>query len=317
MKRFLAAVVLLGLAAPLAARKPEPIFVLGDPRGDDHGDGTFQYPLRSDLARGDFDLLSLEARPESGGTLFVATFARPVAPTSRRTIDFGGGNLDSIARFGFYTLNLDIYIDTDRVPGSGSTVLLPGRKAEADPANAWEKAICLTPRPYEAKEELRRLLARFAKKDLKEKTGKIEPGQSSAINQEVRGDIEERVFFPTRIRVFGQTIEFFVPGSFLLGGAAKPEWSYIVAVSGADIFQRVDVTAAVGLSKPEPDTLMILPVEPGRSQEVFGTNREDPLQPPLVDVIVPDGQKQEDVLKDDDPKAGRPVRLVGVVPGKK
>ena len=60
---------------------------------------------------------------------------------------------------------------------------------------------------------------------------------------------------------------------------------------------------------------MILPIAPGRRRESFGGGREDdPLQPPLVDVIVPAGNTQEDVLKDYDIQAKRPVRLNAVVP---
>ena len=59
----------------------------------------------------------------------------------RVPIDNGGTLLTDIATLGFYTFNVDIYVDTDRVPGSGRTAMLPGRKAEVDPASAWEKAI--------------------------------------------------------------------------------------------------------------------------------------------------------------------------------
>ena len=44
---------------------------------------------------------------------------------------------------------------------------------------------------------------------------------------------------------------------------------------------------------------MILPIAPGRRRESFGGGREDdPLQPSLVDVIIPAGTAQETVLKD-------------------
>jgi hypothetical protein len=59
---------------------------------------------------------------------------------------------------------------------------------------------------------------------------------------------------------------------------------------------------------------MILPIAPGRPRESFGGGRDDPLQPPLVDVIVPPGTRQEDVLQDYDVQANRPVRLTAVVP---
>src|SRR6185436_13619279 len=168
-------------ALPARAAGEKPIFALTDPRGDDHGDGNLRYPRRDDLRPGDLDLLSLEARAVSDGTEFEARFARPIQPTARRTIDIGGGSLDDIARYNFYTFNLDVYIDTDRVAGSGSVSTLPGRKAEIDPANAWEKAICLTPRPAEARLALKKILTRFARRDRKARGDRIDSGQTKEI----------------------------------------------------------------------------------------------------------------------------------------
>ena len=290
------------------------IFVLTDPRGDDHGDGKLIYPRRDDLHPGDLDLVSLEARAVADGTEFEARFARPIQPTARRTIDIGGGSLDDIAKYNFYTFNLDIYIDTDRVPGSGSLATLPGRKADVDPANAWEKAICLTPRPSEARIALKRLLTRFASRDRKARGERIDTAQTKEIEIQIDRDTDSRVFFPTRIHVFGPTIRFFVPASFL-GGIARPSWSYVVAISGADIEQEIDIGAALKITKPDPDALMILPIEPGSWADRFGGGRDDdPLQPPLVDIVVPPGRSQEAILKDEGPAANRPVRLPGVVP---
>jgi hypothetical protein len=60
---------------------------------------------------------------------------------------------------------------------------------------------------------------------------------------------------------------------------------------------------------------MILPVSPGRWAERFGGGQDNaPNQPPLIDVIVPNGQSQEKLMADFDPRAKRPVVLPGVVP---
>lgn len=304
--------LLAGIPGRTFAAEP-PLFTLTDPRGDDHGDGTITYPRRVDLKQGDLDLLSLVARPDPEGTLFEATFARPITRPESRVIDNLGTTADKVARFGFYTFNLDIYIDTDRVPGSGSLALLPGRKAEVNPANAWEKAICLTPRPFEAKEALRRLLVRFARRDVKAQKGKVDPAEIKLTEAGISDDIDKRVFFPTRVRVVGPTVSFLVPASFL-GGRAQPTWSYVVAVSGADIIQKIDAPGLLGLSEPDPDSLMIMPVSYSNYVDRFATTRDDPFLPPIIDIIVPPGMKQEDILRDDDPKSGRLVRLPGVVP---
>lgn len=285
------------------------IFTLTDPRGDDHGDGDFVYPHRDDLHSGDLDLLSLTATRQSEGTWFEATFARPIMKTNRRVIDAGGGTLDEIARYNFYTLNLDIYIDTDRVPGSGLTYTLPGRKAQIDPANAWEKAICLTPRPFDARQAIGRMIADYTFKDAKARGEKLDTVKKKEILADINRDIDKQIFFPTRIRVLGSKIGFLVPLSFL-GGWARSEWSYVVAVSGADVQQKLDLGGLLNITADFPDSLFILGVAPGYtwSDRFGGGDGDNPNQPPLIDIIVPPGKTQEEILLE------KPVRLPGVVP---
>ena len=116
------------LCACRGTRGAAPLFVLEDPRGDDHGDGQLRYPQREDMGPGTLDLLSLRAFADSGGTRFEATFARPIAVPWRRTVDAAGTTLADQARLGFYTFNLDVYVDQDRREGSGDTLTLPGRQ---------------------------------------------------------------------------------------------------------------------------------------------------------------------------------------------
>ncbi|HVR99341.1 MAG TPA: glucodextranase DOMON-like domain-containing protein [Thermoanaerobaculia bacterium] len=296
------------LAAPAFARSA--IFTLTDPRGDDHGDGNLVYPMSSELNKGELDLLSVSARKQGDGTLFELTFAQPVRVPERRAVDFAGTQLDTVARFGFYTLNVDIYIDTDRVAGSGGTGMLPGRHAEVDPASAWEKAVVLTPRPHEARGELKRMLMRELQEDTRE--GEVPREKAEALKLQIPGDVESRIFFPTDIRVRGNKISFVVPASFL-GGPAKDTWAYVVAVSGSNVLQSVDINRVLGRSSEEE--LMILPVSPGRWQDRFGGGRDDaPNQPPLIDILVPEGKKQETILADFDHVRNRPAVLPGVVP---
>src|SRR3954468_8522284 len=104
----LAAVLLISLVVPPAFGAGKEIFTLTDPRGDDHGDGKITYPGNEDLNVGGLDTLSLTAREDGDGTMFEVTFARPVRPPIRRAIDELGTQLDKVARYGFYNLNLDI-----------------------------------------------------------------------------------------------------------------------------------------------------------------------------------------------------------------
>jgi hypothetical protein len=302
------------LSAGPVRTAPAVLFTLADPAGDDHGDGSLLYPLRHDLEAGDLDLVSFAAREERDGTTFEARFAQPIRRPDKRAIDAGGGTLDSMARLGFYTFNIDIYVDMDRREGSGRTALLPGRVAEAAPGSAWERVVCLTPRPYLAQGQLARIETRAAERALRASAPHVDDREVNALRARIRGEINARVFFPTRVSVAGASVRFFVPASFL-GGAARDSWGYIVAVSGAELEQRLDIRAMLGLGEGPAARLMILPIAPGRPRESFGGGRQDdPLQPPLVDVLVPPGTRQEDVLTDYDIQANRPVRLTAVVP---
>jgi glucodextranase-like protein len=304
--------VLVALAAAAHAASKE-TFTLTDPRGDDHGDGNLVYPLDDDLDPGDLDLLSFSARDEGNGTWFEATFAKPVRKPGRVAIDDLGTQLDVIARYGFYNLNLDVYIDTDRAPGSGGVTMLPGRHAEIDPSTAWEKAIILTPRPHEAKAELQRMLLKTLNEDAKRGESDLQDEEIEALKKQIPVDVEARIFFPTQIRVRGQKISFFVPALFL-GGPAKATWAYTVATSGADLLVSFDVNRVLGRQQGQR-ALMILPISPSRWQDRFGGGRENAaIQPPLVDLIVPKGKKQETILSDFNAREKRPVVIPGVVP---
>jgi hypothetical protein len=303
-----------GALAPALWAGDQVIFKLTDPRGDDHGDGSLVYPERDDMRSGDLDIISLTARVEKDGTVFEAAFARFVGRPSRRPIDGVGNTLESVARFGFYTFNIDIYVDTDRVPNSGSTITLPGRRAAIAPQDAWEKAICLTPRPFEARAQLKGLLEQEAKKELRHSQGRVDTSDNQRIQTGVARDIAEGVFFPTLIWVNGSKISFFVPASFL-GGFANPKWGYVVAVTGAKIDMEADLGSALGTREPGEANLMVIPIGHGKTKDAFGGGQEDDhLQPPLVDILVPPGMTQEGILKDYDLLTDHPVQLRAVVP---
>lgn len=311
-KVFLLALVLSIAAVPAFAGKT--LFKLTDPRGDDHGDGNLIYPLNEELDPGDLDLLSLTAEAEGDGTLFEATFARPVRVPGQEVIDDLGTRLDTVARFGFYTINIDIYIDTDRTPGSGTTSMLPGRLATIDPSSAWEKAIIVTPRPHEARGELKRMMELAIKDEMKKDDSTLEEDQAAAMRAQIPANVDERIFFPNKIKVRANKISFFVPGQFL-NGPAKDTWSYVVAISGANVLQSFDLARALGRQSEKDQALMILPISPGSWTDRFGGGRENAaIQPPLVDIIVPEGRKQETLLTEFNQRRKEPVVLLGVVP---
>jgi hypothetical protein len=75
---------------------------------------------------------------------------------------------------------------------------------------------------------------------------------------------------------------------FRTSPAARAHLGYLVAVSGAELEERLDFRRTLGVDETPPDRLMILPIAPGCRRESFGGGRQDDsLQPPVVDVIVP------------------------------
>jgi hypothetical protein len=307
------AALLLAVGTATAA-KDKPIFTIADPRGDDNGDGSLIYPVTPEMQRGDLDILSFSAYPDKGGTVFEVKFTRPVKKPGREVIDNLGQTRQSIARLGFWQFNVDVYVDTDRVAGSGEQETLPGRLAEVAAANAWERAVCLTPRPYEAQQRLERLLVYRGKQQLKQEMNRVEPDAEDRLILATRDTVAKNYFFPNLVWVEGTKISFFVPASFL-GGTAKPSWGYVVAVSFSDIEERFDLMP----TNTSKYSLMILPVMSGRGATwVGGGVEDDPLQPPLIDITVPPGKTQEQVLKDYDPRyiltRNHPVQLPAVVP---
>ncbi|HYI12582.1 MAG TPA: glucodextranase DOMON-like domain-containing protein [Thermoanaerobaculia bacterium] len=311
MRKLLIA-TLLTLTACATAPSGGSLFTLTDPQGDDYGNGKLVYPMNPDFERGELDLLSLTASKVPGGTDFEASFARPVRIPQRRTIDGIGTQLDQVARLGFYNLNLDIYIDTDGVPGSGSITTLPGRGVTIAGTTAWEKAIALTPDPQTARGELRRIVVRDERR--REKAEGRKGIVTDETKTELQTGVDEYVYFPTQVRVAGNRITFHVPDTFL-GGEPKKDWSYVVAVSGADLIQRHDQSNRVMRLGDPSEALMILPVGTGRPTDRFGGAIEnDTFLPPLVDIIVGGGEEQKAVLSNYDADADRPAVLTGVRP---
>ncbi|MBK8862832.1 MAG: hypothetical protein IPN37_02085 [Betaproteobacteria bacterium] len=194
---FLAAALLLPLAV---LAQPAPLLTATDPEGDDVGDGSLVYPRSTAWVAGDLDLRSLRVFAEGKDLRFEASLRNPVRnPATVMSPGMGAQSLSAFSRHGFYAFNLDIYIDADRAPGSGNTVTLPGRRAQLDPAHAWEKAVVLTPRPELMQRELIAALREI----------------SSAGEAEVAATVQRSVFFPTQIRVQGRTVSFIVPGTFI------------------------------------------------------------------------------------------------------
>jgi hypothetical protein len=316
---FLASALLALALPPGSAFAKSPIFELADPAGDDHGNGNLVYPLRSDLQQGDLDLVAFRAFDDQNGTLFEVELARRVRRPERGAIDEAGTDLLTVARHGFYNFSVDVYIDTDRQPGSGGVAMLPGREAEVDQGYAWERAVVLSPRPAETRSALRRMWLRELNEAMREQLDGPAGDDRSAEDRradQVRATLAESVFFPNQIRVAGRIVRFFVPDAFL-GGRASKDWAYTVVITGTDLSTSLDLAARAGIGQSVADDLMTIPISPGTWKDRFGGGREAaPNQPPIVDLLVPAGKSQERILSEftsagEDPQ---PVRVPGIVP---
>lgn len=315
MKIYVILVFFLLVVVPAAFADSKDIFVLKDAHGDDHGDGTLIFPTTGELHYGDLDIISVSAKADEGGTMFKVEFANSIDLPDSRSIDAGGQTLDKVARLGFYKFNVDIYIDTDRKTGSGLTNTLPGRNALIDPEFAWEHVICLTPRPNETKNLLKRQLVDLLEEKLKDQKGRVDPEDTSKISADASMDLEGTYYFPERIRVSGRTISFFVPSSSL-GGTASADWGYVVVVTAATVEDRLSVGGYGGAQVGR--TLMNLPVVGGSWSDRLGSSRKEAkLLPPIIDILVPEGKKQEDVLRDFNTNTNQLVVLPGIIPSQK
>ena len=257
------------------------VATLNDPAGDDHGNGALVYPQRSDFEPGDLDLLSLHIVRTEDAYRFEATFRNPIRNPASVAGDVGTEPMSYFARRGFYAFNLDIYIDQDRVKGSGNTYTLPGRHVIIDESHAWEKAVILTPRP-----ELMR----------KQLIDAVAETEGALSGDDVARRIDGLILFPTEVRVRNRTISFVVPAAFLAGGRPDTDWSITAFVTGA----KTSIAADFSLFGSSGTALERLPFgvmqpKPGRPRDTFGYSGVT-APPPVIDLLAPAPLKQEALL---------------------
>lgn len=287
-------------------------FEIRDPAGDDSGTGELLYPNRGDLRSGDLDILLFSAENEGDGTWFTARFQNPVRGPESEVTEVGQVPISRIARHNFYTFNIDVYIDTDVISGSGNTEGLPGRKITIDRATAWEKTVLLTPRPGAARSLLASHMERLEERALRAEQGRVTGDDKKRIAASVQARLDELYYMPDRIRVRNREISFFVPADFL-GGAASEDWAYAIVVTGADVEQTARLAGA-----PEEFRLMNLPIERGISFRNFGLRGEaDVEQPPVVDYVNPLLGWQRARLSDYNLSRNLYASVVGVIPSGK
>lgn len=259
---------------------------------------------------GDLDLVRLEAERREDGTWFTVEMARQVQDPRGRVTMLGQTPVDRLARHGFYTFSVDIYVDTDRIAGSGITTSVPGRGVSIDRNFAWEKAIVLSPRPDIARTMLQMHFDGEYEAELRARQGRVSKQEVEDLQLRSERTVDERYFFPTKIRVTGHRVEFLVPDSFL-GGAPAANWAYTALVTGADIEQ----TGRVGHATPERLPMMTMSVGRGMQYNLFGIRSDgDEATPPVVDLLASGPDVQKAVLDDYDMVAGRLAAIPGIAP---
>ena len=298
------------LALPALHAQADELFVLPDVMGDDVGNGELIYPNRPDLQRGDLDLVSVSAEQRKDGTWFIVEFARPILSPEGRVTELGQTPLEKLARNGFFTFNVDIYVDTDRIAGAGLVETVPGRGVVIDRGYAWEKAIVLTPRPDIARTMLQMYFDDQFEAEVRAKKGRVSKGELEEVEQQSEKRVEDLYFFPTRVRVSGRRIEFHVPEEFL-GGVPKESWAYTVLVTGANIQQ---VGSPIGLSS-DRTPMMTMGVARGITTSDWGIRGDvDAGVPPVIDLLASDPNTQPTVLDNYDTVAARLASVPGVAP---
>lgn len=250
---------LLALAALPAAAAPFSL-VLEDPRGDDSGPGTYLMPTGSEYRAGDFDLRRFSVRVEGKDAVIEVTLGTAIrndVVPERST----ASNLD--LSNGLSLQNVDIYVDT--TPGAGFAQGLPGRRVAFAPEEAWDVAITLTP----------------------------QPGAMRSVLHAWDRAAAKQVLTPGPIRSIGPTLSARVP-LWQLGGEPKATWGWSVMVSGA--LWESSFKVLERLRGGYEVNAFTMPVYAIPEEQAFGGGTVNGNQPYVIDVILPAGRAQAQVL---------------------
>lgn len=245
-------------------------FNCADDRGDDKGPGTYRYPRIPGMEDGAFDIIRAEAVADGDHVLFRITFDRTVETSSTGSSQGSSGIDDRSGRSGLNWRRgengwvfqmIDIYIDTDRKPGSGETRTLPGRNLSIDPAFAWEKMILIS--PLSASE--------------------MDSYINSKVNNSDLLTMKKRIIIPRSYSVQGSVISARVPLTLL--GKPGLDWAWQFMVMGyADI--------------DSPVSLRNMDVSDGEDATHFGGGTSYQGNTNVIDILTPKGSNQFRILSD-------------------
>ncbi len=267
------------------------VFTVSDPKWDDDTKITIYDSIANEIQPGDLDLVSLSAESHGDTTIFKATFAKPIKAPDSRVISQAGTTLKSYAPNGFYTFNLDIYVDTDGIPGSGKTGSLPGRNAQIHPEFAWEKVICLNPRPQQGRLALQDEMRRIALNEFLVREGRLSREDVTEVEMRVKSETEQDIYFPTLIHVHGATVQFSVPNSFFEREPER-EWGYAAGVTISSVVERINHAGARSLRNPAAGPSDVLQLPSLTVQENLTLQSREPAYVDLILPVVKDGTRK-------------------------
>ncbi len=234
-------------ARKLPGMKETILLSMDDPLGDDNGPGGYTYPTNQVFLKGAYDIRHFEVSEDSTDVIFRLSLAGEL------TAPWGGD-------LGYCLQGVDVYIDTDGKPGSGSRPLFMGRNAFARSGSEWEFAV-------------------MANMD--------EVGLYDSAMKPVT---------QARVGAWGDAVTRSIVVRVPKSAVGKPDknWSVIAFLVGHDGY-------APG---------RVRPITPSAQEWTFGGST-NPSEPRIIDLVVPPGQNQKDVLAAFQTK-GAPVELPGV-----
>jgi hypothetical protein len=262
-------------ALPAAPAAADLVVAFDDPEGDATGRGSYSPPTDAQFRDGDFDLRRFAVLNDGDEVVFEVTLG---ATFRRPEVAVRGGSTPLQLGNEVYLQNVDIYLDTDRSPGSGFATCIPGRRVAFAGGRTWEKAVVITPQP--------RLAAAAA--------------------AEALGPAASHVIFAEGLVLRGRTVVARVPAA-ALGGPARRDWGFSVQVSGAR-WERSFALADRILGSAEEDAFT-MPVVTTPEPWAFGGAPFGKVHPRVVDVLLPEGVDQRAVLGSYDPTTGRYARV--------
>ena len=179
MKLWISGAVALAMTLSAGAAFAGETISFEDPKSDDKGPGKYTYPTDAVYTPGSFDMTNVELK-DDGDNLEVSVTVRAKIedPWDSKAWDGNGFSVQMVV----------IHIDQDKKPGSGHKDGLAGFNVTFADGAGWEKALIISPQgksrvqaevsakaakfkgdiliPKSVKVSGRKLVARFAKKDL-------------------------------------------------------------------------------------------------------------------------------------------------------